>query len=190
MTKDLHPDYKYVRALLDNDHQLVAKIYQDFFPRIKNLITRNSGSQDDAYDIFQEGLMVIYNKARESDFQLTSSFFSFLYGICSRLWLKQLRKKSHQKVTLDDEMEFKDDFDLEDAIALRDKRNLLKTKFNLLKERCQQILRLTLLDRKSHQEVAEAMGFANANVAKKEKSKCKSRLVKLVMEDPLFEELR
>ncbi|MCB0704635.1 MAG: sigma-70 family RNA polymerase sigma factor [Saprospiraceae bacterium] len=190
MTKDPHPDIRFVEALLNNNHKLVAAIYEQYFPRIRALIEKNSGNEEDAYDIFQEGLMVIYAKAKQPDFQLTSSFYSFLYGICSRLWLKVLRKKRTAGVTLDEELEFKDDFNFEDAIFHREKRKLIREKFGQLKERCQQILNLTLQEGKSHLEVAEIMGFANANVAKKEKSKCRSKLVELVQSDPRFNELR
>ncbi|MBR9921391.1 MAG: sigma-70 family RNA polymerase sigma factor [Bacteroidetes bacterium] len=189
MTKDPHPDIRYVHALASNDHTLIKEIYDQYFPRISAMIRKNSGTESDAYDIFQEALMVIYTKSQQADFQLTSAFYSFLYGISYRLWLKELRKKHRDEVTLEDDQEFRDEYDLEDAIFLREQRKLIREKFEQLKDRCQRILNLTLKEQKSHQEVAEIMGFANANVAKKEKSKCKSRLVKMVKEDIRYQEL-
>ena len=190
MTKVTHPDTRYIEALVSNDSVLIKEIYRDYFPRIKALILRNNGKEDDAYDIFQDSLMVIFHKGKDPNFVLTASFYAFLYGISSRLWLKELRKRYGKEVTFSEELEFTDDFDLESAITHKEQRNLIREKFGQLRERCRKILELTIYEGKSHAEVAEIMGFANANVSKKEKAKCKKRLVDLIKKDPRYKELR
>ena len=62
-----------LEALLAGDNKGIREIYRLYLPRAANLITRNGGNAEDAKDIFQEALVIIYEKASKPDFQLNSS---------------------------------------------------------------------------------------------------------------------
>lgn len=183
-------DFQHIEALLQGDPQGVKNVYDRYFSKISGFIRRNNGADTDAEDIFQEALIVILHKAREADFKLTSSFFSFLYGICRNLWLKQLRKKTNQEVTLLDDFEYTDAVSLDEAIFKRERQRLYRDQFALLSERCQKMLRLFYEEQQKMSSIAKAMGFANDNVAKKEKSKCKKKLTDMIQADARFADLR
>lgn len=190
MSPNQHPDFRYVEGLLQNDVHTIREIYDHFEERIVRFVQQNQGKQEDGLDIFQDGLMVIFHKAQKGNFVLTASFFSFLYAVCRNLWLKEIRKRYGKEVTLSEEFEYKDEFDFEEAIFHEERSKLVREKFQLLSERCQTIMRLFYEETKKMKEIAEVMGFANANVAKKEKSKCQKRLVEAVREDTRFGDLQ
>ena len=181
---------QYINALLHGDPKGIRKIYDEYFSKISHFVKRNNGSENEAEDIFQEALIVLLHKVREPEFQLTSSFFSFIYGICRNLWLKQLRKKSKQEVTLLEDSEYIDEMQIDAAIFKRERQKLFQDHLAQLSERCRKMLHLFYQEQKKMVEIAQAMGFANDNVAKKEKSKCKKRLTELVRSDHRYEDLR
>ena len=57
-----HPDQKYVDALVNNDSVILNLVYKKFLPPIQRMVLQNNGSDDDAYDLFQNALLSIYNK--------------------------------------------------------------------------------------------------------------------------------
>ena len=69
-TQTPHADQHFIHALLHNDAQAVEEIYRRFSPRVKQYVTQNSGTADDAADIFQESLVDIYNQARYKNLML------------------------------------------------------------------------------------------------------------------------
>ncbi|MCB0617736.1 MAG: sigma-70 family RNA polymerase sigma factor [Saprospiraceae bacterium] len=183
-----HSDWKYIQGLLDNDRVILEKCYDQFENSIIQFARRNNGNIEDGRDLFQEGLLAVLKMAQRPNFQLTSSFYALLFGICRRIWLKQLRKRYGREVTISDENEYTDEQDVERTLLARELSMLVRNKLQELTERCQKILNLFYEEERKMQEIAEEMEFANENVAKKEKFKCKKRLIELIQSDPTFDE--
>ncbi|MEJ7660739.1 MAG: hypothetical protein WKG07_14545 [Hymenobacter sp.] len=74
---------------------------------ISHFVLQNSGSEDDARDVYQEGVMVFYEKVCEGSLELSCQIKTYLYAVCRRLWLKRLTSKSRlHGVRLLDEEEY------------------------------------------------------------------------------------
>src|SRR4051812_40466551 len=97
-----HTDQKYIEAILNNDATILQELYQKFSGKIKWMVLQNSGTEEDAADIFQEALLSIYHKAKTQNFTLTCPFDAFLYIICKNRWLSQLNKRKTEGVTIAD----------------------------------------------------------------------------------------
>ncbi len=81
-----------LEGIARNDSRAIEKVYKDNFGLVQNFIVRNNGSFDDARDVFQEAMLVIYEKSRQENFTLTCQLKTYLYSICRRLWLKKLQQ--------------------------------------------------------------------------------------------------
>ena len=180
--KIIHADQRFINALLQNDALLVKEIYNRFAAKVKTYIIQNSGSEDDAADIFQESLIDIYQQAQYKGLQLTCPFEPFLLLVCKRKWLNELKKRGRQGVT-------KGTQDLseigEDVLAIAeqmqlqdDKAKLFMQVFEKLGERCREIIS-KCLGNKPQEEVAEELGVSYAYLRKK-KSECTAELVKMI----------
>jgi hypothetical protein len=62
-TKTMHPDQRYIDALRDGDHQVIKEIYARYAREAEQWVRANHGTTDDARDVFQEAVMVVYEKA-------------------------------------------------------------------------------------------------------------------------------
>src|ERR1700741_4892628 len=56
------------------------------------MIINNNGTSDDAKDIFQEAMIVLYEKARSGTFELSCQIKTYVYSVSRRLWLKRLQQ--------------------------------------------------------------------------------------------------
>ena len=83
-----------LQGLARNDKKAVETIYKDNYTSIQSLIINNNGTADDAKDIFQEAMIVLYEKARSGSFELNCLIKTYLYSVSRRLWLKRLQQSS------------------------------------------------------------------------------------------------
>lgn len=179
---------QYIQGLLTNDSKILQKIYADFAGRIQNLILKKGGTADDAKDVFHDALIVIYQKAKTSDFELTSSFYTYLYSICNFMWDRKRKKKANNTVTIPEDNRLSLDEDIVADILKREKQRVFKESLEKLGATCQQILRL-FFARKSMTEIAETLNFENEHVARTRKYRCSKELEKLVKADNRYAEL-
>lgn len=185
--KELEKD-PYIQAILNGESTLIAKIYEEYHKAIIQLVESNQGTTEDAKDVFQEGLMLIYQKARKPGFKLTSGFFTFFYAVCRNIWLNKRRKKSFGEVSLSDEMTSTIEDDTPEVLEHNEQYTLYRNKFLELSADCQQLLSL-FMKKVSLKEITEVMGISSIGYAKKKKYKCKERLISLVQSDARYAEL-
>ena len=60
-------------------------------PVVARYVSKMGGSFDEAKDIFQDALVIYYEKAVESTFELKTTEKAYLLGIAKHLWLKKHR---------------------------------------------------------------------------------------------------
>jgi RNA polymerase sigma factor (sigma-70 family) len=187
-----HPDQKYIKALLNNDQDLLDELYRKYSGKIKWMVLKNHGSEADAADIFQDALLSIYHKARSKGFQLTCPLDAFLYLICKNKWLNELNKRKSRPVTNIDSGGYtygEDSFQLVEDCTLQEERlNLLAEKIAELGESCKELLQLSWSNR-SMEEVAEKLNLTYG-YARKKKSECMAKLVTLIKQSAKFNALK
>ncbi len=191
--KKAHTDQKYIQALLHNNSSLIEEIYKKFSGKIIRMVTRNSGSESDAGDVFQDALMAICTRAQKGDFILTCPFEAYLYKICHSKWMNVLNKNKRAGVTNLEDDEYKGVADDAFAIAAstlqqENREKLFTDKVKELSARCRQILQLSWSG-KGMNIVAEEMGVTYG-FARKKKSECMKKLVHLVQTASIFEDLK
>ncbi len=179
----------YIQSLLKGDPKGLRQIYQEFLPRIRKLITTKGGSEQDAQDIFQNALILLYEKAQKPGFKLTSNFYTLLYGVSWNLWGNRLQKKSFKEVSIPENVKYSTDDDIQMDMERSEEQALFWEAFKELGEDCQRLMRL-FFEKVKMEEIAEKMGYASVGYAKKRKFQCKEKLVGLVKEDVRFEELQ
>lgn len=178
---------EYVAGIARNDSSILQKIYQESLPEVIKYIKRNSGNLDDAKDIFQEAILIIYNKAKQETLELTTTFHVYLFSICKNLWLKKLRSKNSKVLPLSTTWGLKIDADYDEQFIKSRKWKLFNKKFQSLAEECQKVLQM-LFNGQSGKEIAAAMGYTE-DYAKRKKYKCKLSFMELVRKDPEFKAL-
>lgn len=187
-----HPDNRYIEALLSNNQALISEMYRRFCPFIVQHVVKNSGEEQDGQDIFQEGMVAIYQRACRGGFELTVNFETYLFAVCRNLWLMQLRKKSHQKVTFSESLQL----NIEDETAKTAeqtahawaRQQLVAKQVAQLGDGCRRLLELSWSG-KGLEEVARLLNNSYAYIRKK-KSECMARLTSLVREDAAYSDLK
>lgn len=184
-----YPNEWYLEGLKSGRGEVIETIFSNYLPVITGFITRNSGTGEDARDIFMDAMESLFKRLRKGELILTCSFSTYLFEICKRLWWKRLRrKKYHSKVTAEDLNVSNVAVEMEPWLEQTEQHQLMREKFGLLGEVCRQLLALSWRTDKSMQEIAEDLDLSYA-YARKRKYKCKEHLIRLIRNDVRYLEL-
>lgn len=183
-------DTEIIAGIAVGDNRIINKIYKYFFPSIAHMIVSNNGSNDEAKDVFQEAVMVLYDKITQQQFELNSKLSTFLYAVSRRLWLKQLSRKGHTLNTTDIS-DFEDILHVEEDIQehqeIENQFEQMNEAMHQLGEPCQTLLKDFYIKNLSMQEITEKFGYTNSDNAKTQKYKCLQRLKKIFFTNKIKE---
>lgn len=163
-----------------SDRKAVEKIYEENFNMVQSLIINNNGSADDARDIFQETMIVLFEKLRAGGFELNCLIKTFVYSVARRLWLKRLQQQNRYSSPGDsmaDVVQVEED--LEDHEQRNAEFDMMERAFNSLGEPCKSLLEAFYMQKQNMQVIAAKFGYTNADNAKNQKYKCLMRLKKI-----------
>jgi RNA polymerase sigma factor (sigma-70 family) len=173
-------DSEVILGILNNSEAVLKRLYIAYFPMVLQLIINNNGTQDDAKDVYQEAIIVLYKKVKAGEFELSSKLKTFIYSVCRRLWLKKL---AHMNRYGGDIHDFQEYLPVEDDMELHTDRDMqfskMESSLRLLGEPCKTIIEDFYIYDRSMQEICEKFGYTNADNAKTQKYKCLQRLKKL-----------
>jgi RNA polymerase sigma factor (sigma-70 family) len=185
-------DEQILKGILRHDNLILQYIYKQYYYKINYFIKKNSGNEDDANDIFQEAIIIIYRKLKENDLIFeTSSFQGYLFSVCRFLWLKQLQKRKIEREKLTDTIAYQEDLYDENLVLLVEKNErygLYQKHFNELSTDCQKLLQL-FFEKVPLKEIASIMGYKGEKYAKKRKYKCKELLISRIKQDAEFKKI-
>jgi len=184
VSKDLNngipADTEVILGILNNSENVLKRLYLAYFPMVLRLIVNNNGNEDDAKDIYQEAIIVLYNKVKAGDFELSSKLKTYIYSVCRRLWLKRLSQLNRYAGDIKD---FQDYLVVDDEIENDRERDIAFNKMGnamqLLGEPCKTIIEDFYIHNRSMQQICENFGYTNSDNAKTQKYKCLQRLKKL-----------
>ena len=169
-----------LQGLAKNDKKAVETIYRENYSTVQSLIINNNGTADDAKDIFQEAMIVLYEKARSGTFELSCQIKTYVYSVSRRLWLKKLQQASRYSGDIGNAEAI---VPVEDDVEEHSRRDaefeMMGKAILSLGEPCKSLLEAFYLQKKNMQEIATSFGYTNAENAKTQKYKCLMRLKKI-----------
>ena len=168
-----------LQGLAKSDKRAVETLYKENFNLIQALVINNNGTSEDAKDIFQEAMIVLYEKVQSGTFELNCQIRTFVYSVSRRLWLKRLMQQNRLNVSENHEEVVSVDTEVEE----HEKRNtefiMMEKALSGLGEPCKSLLDAFYMQKKTMQDIAAGFGYTNAENAKNQKYKCLMRLKKL-----------
>jgi len=153
-------------------------LYKKVFPGVAKYISNNGGCFDEAKDIFQDALVVLYEKSAT---QAIESEQAYLMGISKKLWARRFKSKINCASLDDDGHDF--DFIEEDEVSPQSAK--LNRYLETAGQKCLDILKAFYYDNLPVVKVAELFGFAGTHSATVQKYKCMEKVREIVKEKSL-----
>ena len=156
-----------------NDEKALEYLYKKYYRMMTKMVITNSGTEEEARDVFQDALIVFWQKARSGNLVMTAKISTYIYSVCQNLWRKELDRK---KRLSNEEKDSPVSLDMETP----EREKIIAKCLDQLGDTCRKVLMYYYFDEMSMQEIADKLGFANTDTAKTKKYKCKQKLDELI----------
>lgn len=177
----IESDQRIIDRIRLGDEKALVELYRNNIVMVRKYVMDNSGRDDDAQDMLQDALIVLWENVTRGDFDLTSKISTYLYSVVRNKWLREINKRRVGKMTsLEDYEVVEERIDaLRNIIHKEEYRVILKC-INQMGSTCKKVLTMFYLEEKGMEEIARALQFSNTDVAKAKKWQCKKELEKIV----------
>lgn len=172
-------------------NKAVALMHQHHKSMVYQHITQNSGRPEDADDIFAESMVALVQNVLDGKFRGESSVRTYLKSIAHHKWLNRLRTR-RPTVAFEDhmtELEEPEFADMETQSADERLEGMVSALMQQIDPQCNQFFHLRYWCKQRMEQVAAAMGFKNAQIAKNKHQKCLKRLRDLLDGNPQLRDL-
>lgn len=164
----------------------IKSIYIEYFEGLAWIVLNNSGSQQDAEDIFQEVLVNFIAAVKKDKFRGESSVKTFLFSMTKHTWLNELKKRGRSEMRELKYERAKDPHepDVSHVIAGRETKKQLMDVVERLGDTCKKILVMFYYDNLSMKEILTRLEYENEQVVRNKKYKCLKQLEQMITSDP------
>jgi RNA polymerase sigma factor (sigma-70 family) len=179
----LNTDAKILDLIRTGNDEGLVMLYRANRKPILTYVLRNGGTEDDAEDLLQEALIVLWERIRAHRFEYNARLSTFVYATVKNIWRRRLARRRHESHA---DIE-QDSGHIENATALdimieSEEAQRVHRALEQLGEPCRTLLIMFYWEDRSMDDIATAMHFANAATAKSKKYQCKKALQRLLKE--------
>lgn len=154
--------------------KVLSYLYKSVQPKITSWVLQNSGSKEEAQDIFQDSVIVFYKYVVNKQFKVTESIEGFIFVTAKNKWINRAKQQQRTKGLSEEFNHIKEE-------EVREEKNIhVEALLEKLGEVCKELLTYSIFYKMSMEDIALRMNYSGANAVKTKNYKCKQRLVKLV----------
>lgn len=177
----LNADARVLDLIRKGDEKALVMLYNSNRTMIASYVTRNNGSADDAEDMLQEAVVVLWERIRSGQFEYSAKLSTFIYATVKNMWSRRLaRKRKETPTDIDPEQHSDDSSSALELLIESEQAKLVQDALAKIGEQCRKLLLLFYWEELSMEEIAVHMGFANADTVKSKKYQCKKALEQMV----------
>jgi len=178
----LNQDTRVLDMLRRGDEEGLVLLHRSSQKAVHAFISRNSGTRDDADDVLQESLVILWERVQAGRFEQTAKLETFIFATARNLWLRRLARKKREITGTDPEDSADPGLSPLEALIESEEALRVKEALHALGEPCRTLLLLFYWEEESMDRIARRMGFANADTAKSKKYQCKKALQQMLQE--------
>lgn len=176
------PDTSFLSAIKKHSPDLLEMLYIKYYKNLEVYIIQNSGSEEDAKDIYQEGFLAVWRNIQLEKFNPNTEdeFAAYLIRVCKNKWIDQLRKNKTRQFDQSKEPDTLTTI-IEEDVQEKYIDEVIHH-FQKLGEKCRNILNMYYYKKKSMKEISLILKITEAS-AKNNKYRCLQKLREMVLNE-------
>lgn len=148
--------------------ETITAWYVQVFPLVAAYVQRKGGDMEDAREVFQEAVVLYYEKLVHSGFRPEENDEAYLLGIAKKRWLKHCSKRQHHESLKHVEMPEE-----------RDPKPIVQRLLNQLRqtgEKCLNVLQAFYYEKQTMKQIAHRFSYTSERSATVQKYKCLEKI--------------
>ena len=169
---------------------MIRSLYRGYFESLSWYVMNNSGSRQDAEDIFQEVVVSFIDLVQKDKFRGESTVKTFLFSLNRYTWLNELKRRGRALAREEKYERGQDKVELDSThlIADREGKAEVARLVGELGETCRKILLLFYYENLSMKEILDTTDYESEQVVRNKKYKCLKQLEQMVNENPALKQ--
>lgn len=172
------PEMNILNRTAAEREKLFIALYKSVFPSVARYISKMGGSFDEAKDIFQDALVIYYEKSITTAISINSNEKAYLIGISKHLWLRKF--KDNNLIASLDGIEI-----ISDVNEPNPSESKLMHFLETTGKKCMELLRSFYYDHTPLADAAKLFGFSGVRSATVQKYKCLEKVRETIKERSL-----
>jgi DNA-directed RNA polymerase specialized sigma24 family protein len=160
--------------------KLFTALYKKAFPAVAKYVSKMGGSFHEAKDVFQDALVIYYEKVVNKSIVLQTNEQAYLLGIAKHLWSEKFKDNLHY-TPLHNLM----GFDLSEDEASQPSSASLIYYLETAGQKCMEILKAFYYDNLPVNTIAGLFGYSGIRSATVQKYKCMEKVRETIKEKSL-----
>lgn len=152
-------------------------LYKKAYPAVAHYVVRMGGSLEEAQDIFQDALVLYYEKTLSAEAETIGNEKAYLAGIAKNLWLQRYKEGSRNHPL--------NDFDIQAVADEQPASGKILHYLETTGEKCMKLLKAYYYDRLPVATVAGLFGYSGIRSATVAKYKCLEKVRDTVRQNSL-----
>lgn len=190
MIKKQYTDSEIVNEIFLDNTEVLSFLYEHNFESLNSKIISEGGNRKDSEDIFHDALLILYLKVKNEQLQLTCSVHTFLQAIARNLWKRKLASNAFRVTKLEANVyEISDETQVDEEYIHVERRKLYLKHLGDMPNDCKRLIQMVLKGL-NLQKIMEQMPFNSIEFTKTKRFRCKVMLIKKIINDPLYKELK
>lgn len=190
--KDLSSEH-ILEGIENNNSFVIQYVYRKFFKIVSEYILKHGGCNEDVRDIFQDGIMVIYEQRKNNNLKIENAFGTYIYAVCKHKWLKNLRESGKMVWSEIEDLNYeiekngygKHFLDIDELIYKETRARVYQSNFDKMSEECKKMLRMVAKGL-SIKEIQLRFNYKSDIFTYKKRSICKNRITELIKQDKKY----
>lgn len=182
------PDQELVAGLKSGQRleEMIRSLYRDYFESLAWYVTNNSGTRQDAEDVFQEVVVTFIDLVQKDKFRGESTVKTFLYSLNRHIWLNELKRRGRALAREEKYEKGQERVEPDTAwlITERENKSAVISLVEQLGETCRQILVMFYYEDLPMKKILETMPYENEQVLRNKKYKCLKQLEQMLNQHP------
>ena len=156
----------------DEREKLFEELYEEVFPSVARFVSQQGGAFHDAKDIFQDALVILYEKSVHNEYAAIDSPHAYLIGIAKHLWIHKF-KVDIKLISFDD---LQQQITLPEDFFETQQDNRLLTLLERSGKKCLDLLSAFYFEHLSMDTISKRFGFSTTHSAAAQKHKCMDKI--------------
>ncbi len=169
---------------LGDDRKVIPLLYKKVLPQVEKYIKRNSGNNEDAFDVFQDALLIFYKQVIKNTFDAKYKVFGYLYRISINLWINKIKKD--RKIQLVEELPEPEPMEVKENFFALKNENVLESLFSGIGDKCVELLTYSIYYNLLMEDIVIRMNFPSVSAVKMQQQRCKQKLMNEIEKNPLL----
>jgi RNA polymerase sigma factor (sigma-70 family) len=200
MPVEKYSDKTLLTGIKNRKAEILEYLYREYFPQVERIVLKHEGDEQDARDLFQEALVIIFTRLKEGDLVINSSFHNYFIVLCRFIWFRQKGIRNSYESNEDSE-ESANRKSVASGIVndspgereyneflTNQNEKIFQRQYRKLPGDCKRVLKM-YFRKKSYKEIATRMKYNSEDYARRKKYLSMQLLMKMIKEDPEYIEL-